>query len=77
MIILTRFDNFIITLIFAQEHRDMTTSFLYDRTSSENAIAITHNQVIVFHSWVALLNSANEIGDRTVSCFNSTKNRCA
>ena len=47
--ILTRFDNFIITLIFAQEHRDMTTSFLYDRTSSENAIAITHNQVIIFH----------------------------
>ena len=26
IIIFTRFDNFIITLIFGQEHRDMTTS---------------------------------------------------
>jgi hypothetical protein len=44
----------------------MTTSFLYDRTSSEQAIAITHNQAIIFHSWLALLNSAYEIGDRTL-----------
>jgi hypothetical protein len=29
-----------------------------DRTSSEKAIIITHNQVIISHRWVALLDSA-------------------
>jgi hypothetical protein len=36
-----------------------------DRTSSKKLIAITNNQVIISHIWVAFLNPAYKIGDRT------------